>query len=185
MKVDGKSNPLRRRRTPPNSSPAKRSTCWRNSSLRRRHGDGEDGARDGLPALIPNAGANAIHARRLRAEHLPDVVRQQPGRRSDGHGDAEGRHQRRLSPSPGNMRRARIGRGIQGSPSPPAAAKSSKDITLPFPDVEFRSILAEVGSLKPDAVYSFFAGGGSALKFIRITPQPSSTRRSRSGDRAS
>ena len=41
-----------------------------------------------------------------------------------------------------------------------------KDITLPFPDVEFQSILAEIGSLKPDAVYSFFAGGG-ALKFIK------------------
>lgn len=41
-----------------------------------------------------------------------------------------------------------------------------KDITVPFPNVEFQSALAEIASLKPDAVYSFFAGGG-AVKYIR------------------
>jgi branched-chain amino acid transport system substrate-binding protein len=41
-----------------------------------------------------------------------------------------------------------------------------KDITVPFPSVEFQAALAEIASLKPDAVYSFFAGGG-ALKFIK------------------
>ncbi len=41
-----------------------------------------------------------------------------------------------------------------------------KDITLPFPNVEFQSALAEIASLKPEAVYCFFAGGGAA-KFIK------------------
>jgi branched-chain amino acid transport system substrate-binding protein len=41
-----------------------------------------------------------------------------------------------------------------------------KDITVPFPDVEFQSALSEVASLKPDCLYVFFAGGG-ALKFIK------------------
>jgi branched-chain amino acid transport system substrate-binding protein len=41
-----------------------------------------------------------------------------------------------------------------------------KGITIPFPDVEFQSALAEVASLKPDCVYAFFSGGG-ALKFIK------------------
>jgi branched-chain amino acid transport system substrate-binding protein len=41
-----------------------------------------------------------------------------------------------------------------------------KDITIPFPNVEFQSALAEIASLKPDAVYSFFAGGGAA-KYIK------------------
>jgi branched-chain amino acid transport system substrate-binding protein len=41
-----------------------------------------------------------------------------------------------------------------------------KEITVPFPSVEFQSALAEIASLKPDAVYSFFAGGG-AVKFIK------------------
>ena len=37
-----------------------------------------------------------------------------------------------------------------------------KDITVPFPSVEFQSAIAEIASLKPDAVYSFMAGGGAA-----------------------
>ncbi|HEY0440766.1 MAG TPA: ABC transporter substrate-binding protein [Xanthobacteraceae bacterium] len=41
-----------------------------------------------------------------------------------------------------------------------------KDIAVPFPNVEFQSALAEIASLRPDAVYSFLAGGG-ALKFIK------------------
>jgi branched-chain amino acid transport system substrate-binding protein len=41
-----------------------------------------------------------------------------------------------------------------------------KDITVPFPSVEFQSAIAEIASLKPDAVYSFMAGGGAA-KFIK------------------
>jgi branched-chain amino acid transport system substrate-binding protein len=44
--------------------------------------------------------------------------------------------------------------------------KVIKDITVPFPTVEFQAALAEIASLKPEAVYSFFAGGGAA-KFIK------------------
>lgn len=44
--------------------------------------------------------------------------------------------------------------------------KIVKDITLPFPDVEFQSALAEIAAAKPQAVYSFFSGGGAA-KFIK------------------
>ncbi|MEA2935074.1 MAG: branched-chain amino acid transport system substrate-binding protein [Variibacter sp.] len=47
-----------------------------------------------------------------------------------------------------------------------AGGKIIKEIFLPFPNVEFQSALAEVASLKPDAVYSFFAGGGAA-KYIK------------------
>ncbi|MCO5118690.1 MAG: ABC transporter substrate-binding protein [Burkholderiaceae bacterium] len=41
-----------------------------------------------------------------------------------------------------------------------------KDLTVPFPNVEFQALLTEIASLKPDAVYTFFAGGG-AVKFVR------------------
>jgi branched-chain amino acid transport system substrate-binding protein len=47
-----------------------------------------------------------------------------------------------------------------------AGGKVLKDIAVPFPDVEFQAALAEIASLKPDAVYSFFAGGGAA-KYIK------------------
>ncbi|MDI9336156.1 MAG: ABC transporter substrate-binding protein, partial [Gammaproteobacteria bacterium] len=41
-----------------------------------------------------------------------------------------------------------------------------KDLTLPFPSVEFQALLTEIATLKPDAVYSFFAGGG-AVKLVK------------------
>ena len=41
-----------------------------------------------------------------------------------------------------------------------------KDLTLPFPNVEFQALLTEIAALKPDAVYTFFAGGG-AVKFVK------------------
>jgi len=40
-----------------------------------------------------------------------------------------------------------------------------KDMTLPFPNVEFQPFLTEIASLKPDAVFVFFAGAGAA-KFV-------------------
>ncbi len=44
--------------------------------------------------------------------------------------------------------------------------KIVKHLTLPFPNVEFQALLTEIASLKPDAVYVFFAGGG-AVKFVK------------------
>ncbi len=44
--------------------------------------------------------------------------------------------------------------------------KVVKELTLPFPQVEFQSLLTEIASLKPDIVYVFFAGGG-AVKFVK------------------
>lgn len=41
-----------------------------------------------------------------------------------------------------------------------------KQLTLPFPNVEFQALLTEIAAAKPDAVYSFFAGGG-AVKFVK------------------
>ncbi len=43
--------------------------------------------------------------------------------------------------------------------------KIVKELWLPFPNVEFQSLLTEIASLKPDAVFVFFAGGGAA-KFL-------------------
>jgi branched-chain amino acid transport system substrate-binding protein len=41
-----------------------------------------------------------------------------------------------------------------------------KELSLPFPNVEFQALLTEIASIKPDAVYTFFAGGG-AVKFVK------------------
>jgi len=44
--------------------------------------------------------------------------------------------------------------------------KVLKDLTLPFPNVEFQALLTEIAALKPDMVFAFFAGGG-AVKFVK------------------
>ena len=44
--------------------------------------------------------------------------------------------------------------------------KVVKDLTLPFPNVEFQALLTEIAAQKPDAVFAFFAGGG-AVKFVK------------------
>jgi branched-chain amino acid transport system substrate-binding protein len=41
-----------------------------------------------------------------------------------------------------------------------------KELTVPFPNVEFQALLTEIASIRPDAVYTFFAGGG-AVKFVK------------------
>jgi branched-chain amino acid transport system substrate-binding protein len=44
--------------------------------------------------------------------------------------------------------------------------KVLKELTVPFPNVEFQALLTEIAATKPDIVYSFFAGGG-AVKFVK------------------
>ncbi|MCB1761118.1 MAG: ABC transporter substrate-binding protein [Gammaproteobacteria bacterium] len=41
-----------------------------------------------------------------------------------------------------------------------------KDIPTPFPKVEFQAYLTELAAIKPDAVFTFYAGGG-AVKFVK------------------
>jgi branched-chain amino acid transport system substrate-binding protein len=47
-----------------------------------------------------------------------------------------------------------------------AGGKVEKELSLPFPNVEFQALLTEIAAAKPDAVYTFFAGGG-AVKFVK------------------
>jgi branched-chain amino acid transport system substrate-binding protein len=44
--------------------------------------------------------------------------------------------------------------------------KVVKDIQVPFPNVEFQAYLSEIAAVKPDAVFTFFSGGG-AVKFVK------------------
>ena len=47
-----------------------------------------------------------------------------------------------------------------------AGGTVEKELSLPFPNVEFQALLTEIAASKPDAVYTFFAGGG-AVKFVK------------------
>ncbi len=44
--------------------------------------------------------------------------------------------------------------------------KVMKELSLPFPNVEFQALLTEIAAHKPDVVFAFFAGGG-AVKFVK------------------
>jgi branched-chain amino acid transport system substrate-binding protein len=44
--------------------------------------------------------------------------------------------------------------------------KLTKELYVPFPQVEFQALLTEIASIKPDAVVAFFAGGGQ-VKFLK------------------
>ncbi|MBT9486462.1 MAG: ABC transporter substrate-binding protein [Rubrivivax sp.] len=44
--------------------------------------------------------------------------------------------------------------------------KVSKELNLPFPNVEFQALLTQIAAEKPDVVFAFFAGGG-AVKFVK------------------
>jgi len=41
-----------------------------------------------------------------------------------------------------------------------------KELSLPFPNVEFQALLTDIAATKPEAVFTFFAGGG-AVKFVK------------------
>ncbi|MGE0724986.1 MAG: ABC transporter substrate-binding protein [Alphaproteobacteria bacterium] len=41
-----------------------------------------------------------------------------------------------------------------------------EELYIPFPEVEFQALLTRIASIKPDAVFAFFAGGG-AVKFVK------------------
>jgi branched-chain amino acid transport system substrate-binding protein len=44
--------------------------------------------------------------------------------------------------------------------------KLESELYLPFPQVEFQALLTQIASIKPDVVYTFFAGGG-AVSFVK------------------
>jgi branched-chain amino acid transport system substrate-binding protein len=44
--------------------------------------------------------------------------------------------------------------------------KVVKELNLPFPNVEFQALLTEIAAIKPDVVYTFFAGAG-AVKLVK------------------
>jgi len=47
-----------------------------------------------------------------------------------------------------------------------AGGRIVEDLALPFPEVEFQALITRIATLRPDAVFAFFAGGG-AVKFVK------------------
>ncbi|WP_207061364.1 ABC transporter substrate-binding protein [Motiliproteus sp. SC1-56] len=120
---------------------------------------------DGLITVIPNAGANQLTGELC----APNIFRTsfssyQPGF-PGGKAMLEDGHKRVV------LMYWNYGFGKQVA----AAFKQSflagggtivKEIPTPFPKVDFQAYLTEVAALQPDAVFTFYAGGG-AVKFVK------------------
>ncbi len=119
----------------------------------------------GIPTLIPNAGADQI----TRTQCAENIFRTSFSNSQVGFATGQAMLKAGIKEAVSLTWRYAAGEeSVEGFREAFTAGggKITKEIALPFPDVEFQSALAEIASLKPQAVYSFFAGGGAA-KYIR------------------
>ena len=124
-------------------------------------------ARDsGTMLIVPNAGADAVTGADVRARTSSAVRSRnwQPGY-AMGEVMAKKGHKKVVTIT---WKYAAGDESVKGfrEAFEKAGGQVVKDLNLPFPNVEFQALLTEIASLKPDAVYTFFAGGG-AVKFVK------------------
>ena len=119
----------------------------------------------GTLLIVPNAGADAVTG----PQCAPNIFRSsfsnwQPGY-ATGVVAAQKGYKRAMTITWGY---AAGNETVKGFPEAfeKGGGKVMKDLTLPFPNVEFQPLLTEIASQKPDVVFAFFAGGG-AVKFVK------------------
>jgi branched-chain amino acid transport system substrate-binding protein len=115
--------------------------------------------------IVPNAGADAVTG----AMCAPNIFRSsfsnwQPGY-AMGEVVAKRGHKRVVTISWKYAAGEESVRGFKDAFAK-AGGQVVKELWLPFPNVEFQALLTEIAATKPDAVYTFFAGGG-AVKFVK------------------
>jgi len=115
--------------------------------------------------IIPNAGADAITGPMC----APNIVRSsfsnwQPGYAMGVVAGQRG-HKRVMTITWNYAAGAETVKGFREGLEK-GGGEVTRDLTLPFPNVEFQALLTEIAAQKPDAVYAFFAGGG-AVKFVK------------------
>jgi branched-chain amino acid transport system substrate-binding protein len=119
----------------------------------------------GTTLIVPNAGAGAVTG----AMCAPNIFRSsfsnwQPGYAMGSVVAGKG-HQRVVTVTwkyaAGDESVAGFKEAFEKS-----GGKVVAELNLPFPNVEFQALLTEIAASKPDAVYTFFAGGG-AVKFVK------------------
>lgn len=115
--------------------------------------------------IVPNAGADAITG----AMCAPNIVRSsftnwQPGY-STGVLMAQKGARRAMTITWNYAAGTETVRGFTEA-FEKAGGRTIKDLSLPFPNVEFQALLTEIAAQRPDAVFAFFAGAG-AVKFVR------------------
>jgi branched-chain amino acid transport system substrate-binding protein len=115
--------------------------------------------------IVPNAGADAITG----AMCAPNIVRSsfsnwQPGY-STGVVAAQKGYKRAMTITWNYAAGNETVKGFAEA-FEKGGGKVMKDLTLPFPNVEFQALLTEIAAQKPDVLFAFFAGGG-AVKFVK------------------
>ncbi len=119
----------------------------------------------GTPLIVPNAGADAITGPLCAA----NIVRSsfsnwQPGFAS-GVMAAQKGYKRAVTIYWNYAAGQESAKGFTEA-FEKGGGKVIKDLSLPFPNVEFQALLTEIAAQKPDVVFAFFAGGG-AVKFVK------------------
>jgi branched-chain amino acid transport system substrate-binding protein len=115
--------------------------------------------------IVPNAGADAITG----AQCAPNIFRSSFSNWQPGYATgviAAGKGYKRALTITWNY--AAGNETVKGFTEAfeKGGGKVMKELTLPFPNVEFQALLTEIASQKPDVVFAFFAGGG-AVKFVK------------------
>ena len=115
--------------------------------------------------IVPNAGADAITG----AQCAPNIFRSsfsnwQPGY-STGVVAAQKGYKRAITIFWNYAAGQESAKGFTEA-FEKGGGKIVKELTLPFPNVEFQALLTEIAAQKPDVVFAFFAGGGAA-KFVK------------------
>jgi branched-chain amino acid transport system substrate-binding protein len=115
--------------------------------------------------IVPNAGADAITGPLC----APNIIRSsfsnwQPGY-ATGVIAAQKGYKRAMTITWGYAAGAETVKGFSEA-FEKGGGKVVKDLSLPFPNVEFQALLTQIAAEKPDVVFAFFAGGG-AVKFVK------------------
>ncbi len=119
----------------------------------------------GIPTLIPNAGANVL----TRAQCAKNIFRTSFGNSQPGVATGIAMAKAGIKTVVTYSWKYAAGdESVEGFKEGflKGGGKIIKELSVPFPNVEFQAGLAEIASLKPEAVYSFYAGGG-ALKYMQ------------------
>jgi branched-chain amino acid transport system substrate-binding protein len=119
----------------------------------------------GIPTLIPNAGANVL----TRQQCAKNIFRTSFGNSQPGVATGIAMAKAGIKTVVTYSWKYAAGdESVEGFKEGflKGGGKIIKELSVPFPTVEFQAGLAEIASLKPEAVYSFYAGGG-ALKYMQ------------------
>jgi branched-chain amino acid transport system substrate-binding protein len=119
----------------------------------------------GTPLFVPNAGADAVTGPMC----APNIFRSsfsnwQPGY-AMGEAMVKKGHKKVVTITWKYAAGEEMVRGFREAFTK-AGGTVVKDLTLPFPNVEFQALLTDIAATRPDAVFAFFAGGG-AVKFVK------------------